>query len=282
MKDRPFFVFVLMPFDERFHDVYRIAIADAADEVGVRAERLDDQIYAEGMLDRIYRQIDAADIVIAEMTDRNPNVFYEVGYAHAKDKLCILITKDAEHIPFDLKHRRHIVYGDSLTFLRTELVRHLAWAKSELDTLRRTAIRIEQSASGNLLLDEYRAKAEIVLRIDFYNEADKSSPELHGIYYYTGSDWSFVQDGSACPKSKADIEQYSHRYLLRPPLARLSPKSWAQVRLVGSRILAQKWRGDELRDSYKLAGRSLLRLLTDEAAYDYELEISLTVDDLPF
>jgi nucleoside 2-deoxyribosyltransferase len=61
-----------------------------------------------------YRQIELADIVIADMTGQNPNVFYEVGYAHAKGKLCILLTSDAADIPFDLKHQRHIVYGKSI------------------------------------------------------------------------------------------------------------------------------------------------------------------------
>src|SRR3954452_23592229 len=64
-------------------------------------------------LERIYRQIELADIIIADMSGKNPNVFYEVGYAHAKQKLCILLTANADDIPFDLKHQRHIVYGES-------------------------------------------------------------------------------------------------------------------------------------------------------------------------
>src|SRR4051794_41173526 len=77
--------------------------------------------------DRIYRQIEVADIVIADMTGKNPNVFYEVGYAHAKGKLTILLTSDATDIPFDLKHTRHIVYGQSITTLRERLIEDLQW-----------------------------------------------------------------------------------------------------------------------------------------------------------
>ena len=89
------------------------------------AERVDEQIYREGILERIYRQIEAADIIIADMTGQNPNVFYEVGYAHAKGKLCILLTSNAADIPFDLKHQRHIVYDKSIVTLRRELEKEI-------------------------------------------------------------------------------------------------------------------------------------------------------------
>lgn len=83
------------------------------------------------MLDRIYRQIDVADFIIADLSNRNANVFYELGYAHAKDKICILLTKDATDIPFDLKHKRHIVYGGSIAYLKEELSKNIKWAKAE-------------------------------------------------------------------------------------------------------------------------------------------------------
>src|SRR5687768_1548095 len=94
--EKPVYAFVLMPFEDAFEDVYRIGIKEAAHKIGIHAERLDDQLYSEGMLDRIYRQIEAADVIIADMSGRNANVFYEVGYAHAKDKLCLLITNNAD------------------------------------------------------------------------------------------------------------------------------------------------------------------------------------------
>ena len=45
------------------------------------------------------------------MTGRNPNVFYETGYAHALGKHVILLTQEAKDIPFDLKHYQHIIYA---------------------------------------------------------------------------------------------------------------------------------------------------------------------------
>lgn len=79
--------------------MYRLGIKEVAAKVGVIAGRVDEQNFTEPMLERIYRQIAAADIIIAEMTGQNHNVFYEVGYAHAKEKLCILSTAEAAGIP---------------------------------------------------------------------------------------------------------------------------------------------------------------------------------------
>lgn len=129
------FVFVLMPFDKSFNDIYKFGIKGAADDVGAYAERVDEQIFNEGMLDRIFNQISKADVIVADMTGRNPNVFYEVGYAHALGKLVILLTKDANDIPFDLKHRQHTVYGGQIELLRRELASKLQWAIAESKSL---------------------------------------------------------------------------------------------------------------------------------------------------
>src|SRR5690606_10986458 len=75
---RPF-VFVLMPFEHRYNDVYKFGIKGAAEAAGAYAERVDEQNFTEGMLDRIFNQINKADVIIADMTGKNPNVFYEVG-----------------------------------------------------------------------------------------------------------------------------------------------------------------------------------------------------------
>jgi hypothetical protein len=74
------FAFVLMPFDAAFDDAYKLGIKDTAEQLGIRAERVDEQIFhKENILERVYSQIDAADLIIADLTGRNPNVFYETG-----------------------------------------------------------------------------------------------------------------------------------------------------------------------------------------------------------
>ncbi len=70
-----------------------LGIKETAEKLGIRAERVDEQMFhKENILERIYGQIDTADLIIADLTGRNPDVFYETGYAHAKGKLCLLLT----------------------------------------------------------------------------------------------------------------------------------------------------------------------------------------------
>lgn len=97
------------------------------------AERVDEQTFSETILERIYRQIDTADFIIADMTGKNPNVFYEVGYAHARGKLCTLVTQTVEDIPFDLRHHRHIIYNGSIQTLKDRLLTEITWLKSEIE-----------------------------------------------------------------------------------------------------------------------------------------------------
>lgn len=124
------FAFVLMPFSKKFNDIYSFGIKGACEEIGVYCERVDEQIFSESILERVYNQINKADIIIADMSEKNPNVFYETGYAHALNKNVILLTKRAEDIPFDLQHYPHIIYSDQIIDLKQQLVRRLNYFTS--------------------------------------------------------------------------------------------------------------------------------------------------------
>jgi hypothetical protein len=126
------FAFVLMPFAPQFDDIYRLGIKDACARAGAYCERVDEQIYQGTILARIYQQIAVADIVIADMTGRNPNVFYEVGYAHALDKRVLLLTQDVNDIPFDLSNYPHIVYGKDIGHLTDDLETTTRWIINNL------------------------------------------------------------------------------------------------------------------------------------------------------
>jgi hypothetical protein len=113
-------VFVVMPFAPELEDVYHLGIRESVQEVGGACERADEIQYTGGILEKIYDSIRSADAVIAEISTPNPNVYYEVGFAHALGKPVVLLTKSIDSTPFDLRGYRHIVYG-SIIDLRKRL-----------------------------------------------------------------------------------------------------------------------------------------------------------------
>ena len=78
-----------------------------------------------------------ADLIVADLTGRNPNVFYETGYAHALNKRVILLTQRAEDIPFDLKDYPHVVYGGRIFQLKPELEKRIRWFLANPECIRR-------------------------------------------------------------------------------------------------------------------------------------------------
>jgi nucleoside 2-deoxyribosyltransferase len=122
------YVFVLMPFASEFHDIYELGIKSLAVELGFQCERVDEIQFNDSILEQIRAGIQRADVIIADMTGRNPNVFYEVGYAHALQKTVVLLTQDVVDIPFDLKSHNHIVYAGGILILKKLLQgRLMAW-----------------------------------------------------------------------------------------------------------------------------------------------------------
>src|ERR1700680_3161295 len=186
------FAFVLMPFAQEFQDVYELGVKAAAAGLDILAERVDDQVFhEESMLHRIYAEIDRADIIIADMTGRNANVFYEVGYAHAKGKLCILLSKTAADIPFDLKHHRHIIYGTSISTLKDKLIADLSQVLKQLAN-RGASIEVSMMAPDtNLIISSFLAEGRTTLTFDFHNRTERPSPEIDAIYFYTHAGWSY-------------------------------------------------------------------------------------------
>lgn len=108
-------VFVLMPFTENWSDVvWKEVIKNKIESiqgVSLNCRRADD-LFGQDVMKDIYESIVAARIVIADITGKNANVFYELGMAHAFGKDVILLSQSEEHIPFDLNRFRHCIYSD--------------------------------------------------------------------------------------------------------------------------------------------------------------------------
>jgi len=103
--------FVIMPFggwfDKYYTEVYKPAIIEA----GFDPQRADDLYRPGNIVNDIWNYTKAADVILADLTSKNPNVFYELGLAHAITKPAVLITASMEDVPFDLRSLRVIEYN---------------------------------------------------------------------------------------------------------------------------------------------------------------------------
>ncbi len=107
-------VFVLTPFDEEYRNDF-FAIKTTCESVGLRCVRGDEEKASGDIFSHILRLIAKADFVIANISSRNPNVYYELGIAQALGKQAILVSRDKETLSFDLQSQRIILYADIQT-----------------------------------------------------------------------------------------------------------------------------------------------------------------------
>jgi hypothetical protein len=103
-------LFVLMPFAPAMKPLYDDHIAPVAARVGLSVARADDFFTTAAIISDIWSAIATARVIVADCTARNPNVFYEIGLAHAIGKPVVLITAKGDDVPFDLRHLRYIQY----------------------------------------------------------------------------------------------------------------------------------------------------------------------------
>jgi hypothetical protein len=114
---------VMMPFNAKFGVVYD-AIERAGKQAGMNCHRADKVWEHSLIIQDIVALIDRSAIVVCDCTDRNANVFYEIGLAHSLNKHVIMITQQPGEIPFDLTPHRYIHYypnGEGLQDLEREL-----------------------------------------------------------------------------------------------------------------------------------------------------------------
>ena len=119
--------FVMMPFAPP-HGSYDLQVYEPAiKKAGLKPVRADSEIFGAGkIIDQIWTGINAAKVLVAELTTKNPNVFYELGLAHALKKPVVLVSSNDKDVPFDLQHIRVIYYDVTDPFWGNKLLDKVA------------------------------------------------------------------------------------------------------------------------------------------------------------
>ena len=116
-------VFVAMPFAESFTPVFFDLIVPAAAGAQLIVMRTDQEPTLASIDERIRQGIRMADLVIADVTSHNANVFYELGVAHALGKHSLLLRRPGVELPFDVRYHEAFDYPEDEPSTRVEALR---------------------------------------------------------------------------------------------------------------------------------------------------------------
>ena len=120
-------VAVMMPFDSTYDVVYDTICAACGDHK-LDAVRVDEIFGPNVVVDDIFKTIVQSRLVVSDLTERNPNVLYETGIAHARNREVIVVVQNKRDIPFDLRHIRYVKYlpnSEGYSKLRVDLAKSI-------------------------------------------------------------------------------------------------------------------------------------------------------------
>jgi hypothetical protein len=138
----------------------------------------------------ILKDLIESDIVIAILTDRNPNVFYELGIRHTQSNKTIMLCEESQDIPFDLKNYGVGLYKDNkVRFKRIEkeLLERLEQIASNPDKPDNPFLDFTENPQNQIKAEGPVIKVSIVNEIEgepishppmFYREAERSGGEV--------------------------------------------------------------------------------------------------------
>lgn len=125
------YMFILMALSgDPLLDDTNAAIKRVAERFKLRAERVDDIAHIDQITDKVLGSIRIAEYVIADLTLERPNVYYELGYAHAYGKNVILTARHGTNLHFDIQGYPVILYASGVQ-LENELTKRLQKLEDE-------------------------------------------------------------------------------------------------------------------------------------------------------
>ena len=160
-------LFVVAPAGKSSEQLYQL-VASAATSAGVSALRADSMLGLStvNVSEEIEKAIMSASLVVADITDANPNVMYEVGLATAKNKPLILVASSSRSIPFDLARFRVVIYDvDNPDDLVSRLGRMIAQAITQPAAYRAERAAAEASRAPNVFISYSHTYVEFLDRL---------------------------------------------------------------------------------------------------------------------
>ncbi len=110
------YVFVIMSFDPKYDDTYEAIKMGGklVKEYDLEIQRVSEHKGDYIITERIERSINRAEVIICDVSEKSPNVYYELGYARAKNKKIILTAKTGTELPFDVRQYSTKFYNSDI------------------------------------------------------------------------------------------------------------------------------------------------------------------------
>lgn len=193
--------FVISPIGEegsptrrRSDQIFKNVIKPAVEKYHYIALRADSIARPGIITTQIIEQLIKSELVIVDLTDKNPNVFYELGIRHMVRKHVIQIIDPSEIIPFEIANLRTIKvdykYIDSMEHCKNEIIKQLGEIEKNQDHVESPvtfAINLTSTEGGNvdkqekinvqLVSEMQNLKADLDAMKRLVNQSDPSSKD---------------------------------------------------------------------------------------------------------
>lgn len=172
--------FTIMPFGGWLDDYYESVYSPAIKAAGLEPHRADDLFRPSTIVHDIWDYTKRAKIILADLSGKNPNVFYELGLAHALVKPAILVAESMDEIPFDLRALRIIIYEKNAPnwgqILREKIEASIGEVlKSPLEAVLPAFLEVRASAGKAPISEHEKEIIEIKQELDLLRREMRSS-----------------------------------------------------------------------------------------------------------
>ena len=144
--------------------------------LGYRVIRMDRLAVMGSLSVQIRALLRQSDLVIADLTGANANVFYELGFRHATDKPCLQLIEEGEHIPFDVADIRTIFVDSSSESRLEKAIPTLAEQVRAAETHHRAPVNAPSEAELAAFLSE-----PVSLEPEIVDATHSSQPSLAAV-----------------------------------------------------------------------------------------------------
>jgi hypothetical protein len=163
--------FTIMPFGGWFDNYYASIYKPAIEAAGLKPCRADDLYRPSAIVNDIWAYTKSAKLILADLTGKNPNVFYELGLAHALAKPAILIAESIDDVPFDLRALRVLEYdknqprwGDELQERITKAIKEVI--VSPIEAVLPAFLTVSTDSRPKSITEQDKAMLELKREVD--------------------------------------------------------------------------------------------------------------------